>query len=106
MGNSYGKTVQKCCACVSLEEKRKHLPGPPGIPPAESPTETLLHGILEITLNEVVASGFLKLFRVSSRSLQMMCFCLKSVPLSRPCPSGTESATNRGWVQTMNLAEG
>jgi len=64
MGNGYGKSMRECCACIPTREKNKRLPGSPGIPPAEAATPSLLHGILDITLDEVDTSGLPKLFRV------------------------------------------
>jgi hypothetical protein len=68
MGDEYGKSMGKCCACIPVKQQDKRLPGPPGIPPAEAPEPRLLHGVLEITLDVVDTSGMPSLFRVRSFS--------------------------------------
>ena len=61
----YATSMRKFCACVPAKQKQKRLAGPPGQPPAEAPSPRLLHGILEITLDEVQTCGLPKLFRVN-----------------------------------------
>ena len=75
----YATSMRKFCACLPAKQKQKRLAGPPGQPPAEAPSPRLLHGILEITLDEVQTSGMPKLFRVSC--LRYACNLLLTVLL-------------------------